>query len=366
MRTILINVMLGLLVVFLMLGAPLQAARAQPGTEGDSAQKADQLFQKGKALYASGKVRDAREALLSAWTLKRSYDIAANLGTVELELGMNRDAAEHLTYSVRTFPSTGKKKNLAVTKQQLDEARKQVGALSIKANVDGAEVLVDGAVVGRAPMVDEVFVEAGARTVEAKSSGFATGRVVVQVAKGGTEGVTLTLVAVVAPVASVGAPPGPPSGSAVVAPLVPAGSSTGAPPPPPPRPQGEEGGASRALLVTGGVAGGVALGMGVVFAVLSNGKARDADTRRAALISSTGNDACAGAPSAACTDFMDAANAKRTFANAAFWSFVGAGAAGAGTLIYALTAPKRATTSGLRVIPIGATHGGGLQLGGVW
>jgi hypothetical protein len=120
------------------------------------------------------------------------------------------------------------------------------------------------------------------------------------------------------------------------------------------------------VLVTGGVAAGVALGLGAVFAVVANGKAGDADAKRAVLLNAGGSDACAGSSTLACSDFMDAANAKRTFANASLWSFVGAGVAGAGTLIYGLTAPKRTTTSGFRVIPIASTQGGGIVLGGVW
>src|SRR4051812_30525864 len=80
------------------LEAHAQPAHAPPARAPDAGQSADQLFQKGRALYQSGKIQPARDALAAAWALKKSYDIAANLATAELELGMARDAAEHFAY----------------------------------------------------------------------------------------------------------------------------------------------------------------------------------------------------------------------------------------------------------------------------
>jgi hypothetical protein len=323
----------------------------------------DDLDERGKALYASGKVRDAREALLSAWTLKRSYDIAANLGTVELELGMNRDAAEHLGYSVRTFPSTGKKKNLAVTKQQLDEARKQVGALAIKVNVDGAEVLVDGVSVGRAPLADEVFVEAGGRTVEAKASGYQVGKMVVQVAKGGAEVVNLALVALAAPV-------GPVASGGPVVPL--GGSASASAPPPPPvgsgaavvPPSVESGGPSTGLIVAGAGATGAALIAGVVFTVLANQKISDARAKNGELVAAIGPGHCTES-TGVCDDVAGLLRDWTTFKNGAAGSFIGAGVFGAATLVYGLAA-RNTTATSVRVAPVVTASGGGIVVGGAW
>ena len=111
-------------------------AQAQTGTSSaDLAQKADDLFHKGKALYQAANVRGAYEAYAAAWGVKRSYDIAANLANTEMLLGMKRDAAEHLAYCARNFPPSGNKVQLDAIKLRLDEARKEVGALFLKGRV---------------------------------------------------------------------------------------------------------------------------------------------------------------------------------------------------------------------------------------
>jgi hypothetical protein len=324
----------------------------------------DDLDERGKALYASGKVRDAREALLSAWTLKRSYDIAANLGTVELELGMNRDAAEHLGYSVRTFPSTGKKKNLAATKQQLDEARKQVGALAIKVTVDGAEVLVDGVPVGRAPLADEVFVEAGGRTVEAKASGYQVGKMVVQVAKGGAEVVNLALVALAAPVGPVA------SGG----PIVPVGGSASASAPPPP-PVGS-GVPVVPPPVSRSVVPGVILGsVGIAALATGIGLMVDANSKNAAAqelsgtIRTAGHSCVSGAANfdARCTDLQSTAEKTDMHNRAGIGLLIGGSAAAMAAAVYVLWPVSTTTTAGSsRVSPSVSTGGAGLVWSGTF
>src|SRR5687768_4046638 len=112
-------------------------ARAVPG-EDDANTRADEYFRQGKALVREGDLEGARRAYLAGFQLKKGYDIAGNLGNVELELGRPRDAAEHLTWCVRNFPATGTPKQLEMAKERLAEARKQIGALSIVVNVDGA------------------------------------------------------------------------------------------------------------------------------------------------------------------------------------------------------------------------------------
>jgi len=55
----------------------------------------------------TGSVQDGYDAYRKAWDLKQSSDIRRNLGNVEVELGKPRDAAEHLSYCLKRFPSTG-------------------------------------------------------------------------------------------------------------------------------------------------------------------------------------------------------------------------------------------------------------------
>ena len=58
--------------------------------------RADEYFRQGKAFVKEDRWEEARRAYLAGYKIKRGYDIAGNLGNVELELGLARDAAEHL------------------------------------------------------------------------------------------------------------------------------------------------------------------------------------------------------------------------------------------------------------------------------
>jgi hypothetical protein len=301
-----------------------------------------------------GKKQAAREEYLAAWTLKKSYDVAGNLGSLEVELGMFRDGAEHLSFAVRHYATTGTTaQQLEKAKQRLADAKKQVGAVTVTVSVDGAEVLVDGVSVGRAPLEGEIFVEPGARTIEARLNGYEGAKQAVQAEKGSAQSVALTLKALpvgTAPGAVTSAPVG---GGAVTTPEAPKA------------PKEEAGVPPKVVMIAGGAAAGAALIAGVILTVVANGKAGDAEEQRRALVSSGGPGGCATRTSA-CDELLASVDAKDTFSSAAFWSFVGAGAIGAATGIYALVGLKEAEAPRAKAVPIMTSGGGGVLVRGSW
>lgn len=355
----------GFLLLFAAISTMSQPAYTQTGGPmgTEASQKADEFFRQGKALYKSGKLKEAHDAYRSAWELKRSYDIASNLGNTEIQLGLKRDAAEHYAFCIRNFPSSGGKTQLDHAKERFDQARNDVGALLLKVSADGAELFVDGKSVGRSPLAEEVFVEPGERTIEARLAGHEPAKLIVKAATGSTQTLTLTLVASTLPV---------PVASAV--PLASASvSASAAPPPPPPASSAvvsdppHSGGPSTPVLVTGGVVSGLAVVAGVVFTVLANGKASDADQQRKALVQTHGAPACSGATVAPeCNTLSNSTDARATMSNLAAWSFLGAGGIGAATVIYALAAPKRGPRQEVRVVPVVTGTSAGLVIGGAW
>ena len=108
-----------------------------------------------------------------------------------------------------------------------------------------------------------------------------------------------------------------------------------------------------------------ALGIGVLFAVLSNGKVSEAKAIG-------GWDPCYGPTPPVpnrCVELDSLRRSSATFANASFWGFVGAGAVGASTLVYTLVSSRKEKmppTVGLHVAPVPMAHGGGLIVGGHW
>ena len=119
------------------------------------------------------------------------------------------------------------------------------------------------------------------------------------------------------------------------------------------------------MLITGGVVTGLAVVAGVVFTVLANGKATDAETKRGEVVKERGQSACSPLDAIGCVDLHDVLSAQQTLGSAAAWSFIGGGVLGAATLGYALLAPKK-TSTGIVVAPVLTGSQSGLVVHGTF
>src|SRR4051812_6716954 len=81
---------------------------------------ADDWFDKGSAAYDAHDLKAAEAAFLEAWKLKKTQDIAANLGAVELELGQARQATGHLAYAVQNAAPTDSQQVRRSVKDRFD------------------------------------------------------------------------------------------------------------------------------------------------------------------------------------------------------------------------------------------------------
>lgn len=158
-------------------------------TEADA--KAAEVYRQGAAALKAGRHEEAYEKFQQAWQLKKHFQLAANLGAVELWLGKHRDAAEHLAYFMREAPD-GFQEERQQVEQMFAEARQHVGALKIQVE-DGAEVFVDSRSMGTAPLEQELFVEPGRRVVEARREGFERARADVEASAGASQEVRIAL-----------------------------------------------------------------------------------------------------------------------------------------------------------------------------
>ncbi|WP_437579111.1 PEGA domain-containing protein [Sorangium sp. So ce887] len=323
------------------------AAEAQPAAPRAEAQESDaltdrarQLFEDGVKAANAGKWADAHAAFLAAWGLKPHYQIASNLGVACLRVGKPRDAAEHLTRYLREAPAT-KVQERQRAEASLLEARAQVAAVTVEVAPGGAEVTVDGAIVGRAPLADPVFLDPGRHDVGAKLDGYTPQARPVDATAGGTETVVLALQRLPAPDAR----------------------RAGAERSVLPAPGVSLDGRRTAVLVGGGVATGVGAAAGVLFTVLASNRAGDAEALRTTLLAGDRNQCTTRPAPAACTEQDQAVHESRLYSNVAFWSFAGAGTVGLGTLLYALVSGPDAR---VQVTPTVGINDVGLSVGGMF
>ena len=301
---------------------PLDAV-AQP-KESVTAQ-VGRLFDQAEAAFAKGDKQGAYEAFKAAWSLQKSYDIAGNLGVVELKLGKYRDAAEHLAFSLDNFPPTGEEAKQKATEKKLAEALTEVGRLHVRVIADdgsatGASVTLNGRPIGTVPIAGTLFVEPGATTIAATLAGYNDARNEITVAKGSEQQVTLTL---------------------------------------------RRRGANVGIVVGGAVVTGVGAVTGVVLAVLAGGKGSDANASLAKLMGSGGSNPCQTSVSTCATIHSDLV-AHDAFARGTVGAFAAAGAIGIATLSYALLAPRSSKVTGAKVMPTMGNNGAGVAVVGAW
>ena len=127
--------------------------------------KAGSLYDEGMAAYGKSKWAEARASFLAAWALKKHWQIAGSLGDCEAQLGLHRDAAEHLAFFLRLAPS---ERRSEAAKRLLTIARSKVGTLVVDADAPDTQIVIDGRVVGKTPLEDPIFVEPGHHEIVAR------------------------------------------------------------------------------------------------------------------------------------------------------------------------------------------------------
>lgn len=326
-----LGALLGTMLVSTSLGAQPQpggAAGEAPAASTKPADRADELFAQGNVAFDEGRLDEAYSLYQQAWALKRTYDIAGNLGQVELKLGKFRDAAEHLDFTLRLFPPTGKSEPREAIRRALDAARKEVGALSIRVNVQGAAVTIDGKPIGLSPFEAAVFVEPGTRVVEATLEAHHPTRISIAVGKDERREVTLSL----APKAQ---------------------------PPPPPR--------NVPLLLTGFGVSLAAAGTGIGLMLASTSKGTDADLLLQDLVKNEDDGKCPCGSAEERAKLLGLRREHDLYFNVAVGMFVGAGALALGTAAYALTPSfQKPQVKSARLLPVVTDRGGGALLFGTF
>ncbi len=330
-------------------------ARAQPPADSPSAVATDEasvLFKKGNEAYKQKKWAEAEKAFEAAFALKQAYDIAGNLGDVELHQNKYQEAAEHLEFSLRNWPA-GQEASRKRTAERFDEAKKQIATLTLKVT-EGAEITVNGKPVGKSPLTGPVFVTAGAATVVAKI-GTKSAKKTVALDIGEARDVEIVI-------EGEGAAVGP----AAPAAGAPAGAGDSA------QPAQGDGGAVEVdssgmkpktlVLIAGAGLTLVAAGLGVYYTLEKSSAQDDADSLRSDLSKKYGSTACAGSSAPAqCSELVDALEKRDDAKQISTVAFIASGALLAATAVtyFAWPSEKRASGSSgrLNVFATPQSHG---------
>jgi hypothetical protein len=312
--------------VSLALGAPRSAlatdtpvAKAEGSAMTD---KARQLYEEGLSAYKKGQWAESRAALLAAWSLNKHWQIAGLLADCEEQIGRHRDAAEHAAYYLKNSPAD---RHDRATKL-LSSAKANIATLMLQVEPAGAEILIDGVSVGRAPLAEPVFVEPGAHNVVARIVGRPDAARALTLKAGSEERIPLTV------------------GEAAV------------PPPIEPR-------SMVPVVVLGGVAAfGFATGIGLYIAG-SDKRSTGEELHKGILDAHRSCVPGASNYDTRCAEVDAVSGSADTLHRAGFGLLVGGGAAVVGTAVYLLWPSSMTTTTtgaSVRVLPVATTTSGGL------
>ncbi|WP_437690159.1 PEGA domain-containing protein [Sorangium sp. So ce176] len=339
------------------------APQEAPASAGDAVTRADAFYRHGLRLYSDKKYVEAEKELESAWELNPTFDVAYNLGNTKYQLKKHREAATYLSFALRNWPLVKTVAKLKPTaEQRFAESRAQVGAVAVTVGVAGAEVLVDGEAVGRAPLGGEVFVEPGEHQVEARLPGYETASQTVSAAKGGAAKVELPMTLAkseekeATPVAKAAEGASSPGGApaAETAPAVPVG---------PIAPQQER---SWVPAIALGAASVVGLGVGVATTVASSVASDDAHKESAAI--NQGRGQCVKPePSwvGRCEQVRNDATRADTLGNVARVAYIASGVFAISAVTYALWPTPKLSGSTV-ALPVVRADGAGISVMGAW
>jgi len=130
-------------------------------TRSQAIAAAQRVYREAHEAMDRGDWLNARRLLLDLWQKSETYDVAASLGEAEYALGNYPDAARYLQFAIAEAPPKEKKSLIDDYQRALTEVEKRVAKLRVRAEPEGAEVVLDGRELGPAPLRAPVYVNPG-------------------------------------------------------------------------------------------------------------------------------------------------------------------------------------------------------------
>lgn len=313
---------------------PPLAAGTAPRTSKPNANKADDksqaavqvkkardLWYRGVDAFRAGNYEEARRAFAECYQLMPKSDVLRNLSISEIQSGHYVSAARHLKQLLAAPGDLSGNVREEAT-NRLAQAEAQVGQLDIGVDVSGAEISIDGTVIGRSPLEGNWYIEPGQHEVIISKAGYPSESRQIFALAGVSIPVDVSLETIRREQAA----------DAKAAELM--GTSAGQDPLAPD--DGDSiGTGSTIVLITAGTLAAASLAGGILFTVAANGHDSNADGTAERL---SGRGACA--PGTLLSDECNSITRERqdgeTDRKRAAVGFIGFGVASAVTLGYAL------------------------------
>jgi len=297
------------------------AGKAEEKPPAAQVKRARDLWYRGVDAFRAGNYEEARRAFAECYQIMPKSDVLRNLSISEIQSGHYVSAARHLKQLLATpgeLPSTVREE----ATNRLAQAEAQIGQLAIRVDISGAEVSIDGGVIGRTPLDGNWYIEPGQHEINVSKPGYPIESRQIFALAGVTIPVDIALETLRREQAA----------DAKAAELM--GTSEGQAPVVNDG-RGEISTGSTVVLITTGTIAAASLAAGIIFTVAANGHDSDAEGIAEHL---TGTGTCRPGSALApdCEALSRAREDAQTDRNRAMVGFIGFGVASALTLGYAL------------------------------
>jgi hypothetical protein len=135
------------------------------------ADDAEPLVQEGIAFRSSFRDAEALDKFRRAYEIARTPRIKAQIGAAEQALGRWVEAETHILEALTATKDVWIIKNRPTLETALSAVRSHIGNLEILGKPSGAEVRIDGELVGRLPLAAPLHLPAGRTTLDVRAPG---------------------------------------------------------------------------------------------------------------------------------------------------------------------------------------------------
>jgi hypothetical protein len=150
-----------------LLGAVSTLASSARAQDDVTLSMARERFKEGVTYFDKKDFAKARVAFLQAYALKKHPAVLLNLAQSELRSGHEADAAQHFSQYLREHKEASESERQSA-ETGLNAAKALVAEVTLDVDVSGAELSVDGEVLGSSPLPGPIFLAPGSHRLVAR------------------------------------------------------------------------------------------------------------------------------------------------------------------------------------------------------
>jgi tetratricopeptide (TPR) repeat protein len=129
-------------------------------------------YARGLSLYAGAEYVLALVEFERAYQLSPNYRVLYNIGQVRIQLGRYARAFEALTQYVKEGGDAIDPDRRAAVQKDIDMLAERTAKLIVRTNEPGADIQLDGVVIGVSPLAGPLIVDAGEHNIGVRKVGF--------------------------------------------------------------------------------------------------------------------------------------------------------------------------------------------------